>query len=165
MAAKRSPGAALPISVSISISTLPANDPCVRPSVRLSVRLPPPTTTQQLSNPAVMKPASARPGGGRVLGSAASGRRSLSPAITIAGSGRLSPSASSVSLNSEFGSLRDGDGMRVGSPASAGDLLVCPICSEEMVTLLQLNRWVFFSTKQMWQGDIRYQGKGKYDMI
>lgn len=97
-----------------------------------------------------MKPASARPGGGRVLGSAAAatGRRSLSPAVTIAGSGRLSPSASSVSLNSEFGSLRDGDGVRVGSPAamSTGDLLVCPICSEEMVTLLQLNRWVLFST-------------------
>lgn len=95
-----------------------------------------------------MKPASSRPGGGRVLGSAASGRRSLSPAVVIAGSGRLSPSASSVSLNSDFGSLRDGDGLRVGSPAatSTGDLLVCPICSEEMVTLLQLNRWVFFST-------------------
>lgn len=39
-------------------------------------------------------------------------------------------------------------GSRVGSPAAAstGDLLVCPICSEEMVTLLQLNRWVFFAT-------------------
>lgn len=100
------------------------------------------------SDSAAMKPASSRPGGGRVLGSAASGRRSLSPAVTIAGSGRLSPSASSVSLNSDFGSLRDGDGLRVGSPAatSTGDLLVCPICSEEMVTLLQLNRWVFFST-------------------
>lgn len=75
--------------------------------------------------------------GGRILGSAA-GRRSLSPAITSATSaGRISPSASSVSLNSDFGSLRDG-----GAPSvSGGDTLTCPICSEEMVTLLQLNRY------------------------
>ncbi|KAI5839351.1 hypothetical protein DFP73DRAFT_502140 [Morchella snyderi] len=73
--------------------------------------------------------------GGRILGSAA-GRRSLSPAITSAG--RISPSASSVSLNSDFGSLRDG-----GAPSvSGGDTLICPICSEEMVTLLQLNRHI-----------------------
>ncbi|RPB10603.1 hypothetical protein P167DRAFT_607133 [Morchella conica CCBAS932] len=73
--------------------------------------------------------------GGRILGSAA-GRRSLSPAITSAG--RISPSASSVSLNSDFGSLRDG-----GAPSvSGGDTLTCPICSEEMVTLLQLNRHI-----------------------
>lgn len=39
----------------------------------------------------------------------------------------------------------------MGSPAAAstGDLLVCPICSEEMVTLLQLNRWVPPTTRYM----------------
>ncbi|CUS09117.1 unnamed protein product [Tuber aestivum] len=79
-----------------------------------------------------MNTAGARPVGGRVLGSATSARRSLSPAISsVAGSGRLSPSASSISLNSEF-SLRDGE--------NEGGSMVCPICSEEMVTLLQLNR-------------------------
>ncbi|KAL2222653.1 putative vacuolar segregation protein [Thermoascus aurantiacus ATCC 26904] len=72
----------------------------------------------------------------------------------------LSPSASSVSLSSQA-SLRShissedltsrislenhngnhhGDASIAAAPAASGARLVCPICSEEMVTLLQLNR-------------------------
>lgn len=82
-----------------------------------------------------MNAAAARPSGGRVLGSATSGRRNLSPAVSsvAAGNGRLSPSASSVSLSSEF-SLRDGDvGSGGGGTSGAHGPMVCPICSEEMV--------------------------------
>ncbi|KAL7276163.1 carboxypeptidase Y-deficient [Rhizina undulata] len=78
---------------------------------------------------------------GRVLGSFAVAARSLSPAPR---SGRLSPSGSMLSLNSEY--AESSSSGFVGSPGrnaqgnENGSLLVCPICSEETVTLLQLNR-------------------------
>ncbi|EUC40435.1 hypothetical protein COCMIDRAFT_9698 [Bipolaris oryzae ATCC 44560] len=93
-------------------------------------------------------------GGGRVLGSG----RNLSPAaattITATPNLLLSPSESSVSLSSQTSNSpattaepRDDIGSRVlaaastPSPqASASTRLICPICSDEMVTLLQLNR-------------------------
>ncbi|RMZ89427.1 hypothetical protein DV736_g3336, partial [Chaetothyriales sp. CBS 134916] len=101
-------------------------------------------------------------GGGRVLGS---GRNISATVIAPAAAPKtasplpinvLSPSASTISLNSTEGSstpptLESQDiASRVsldhGPPnlsrpaAGADDRLVCPICSEEMVTLLQLNR-------------------------
>lgn len=90
-------------------------------------------------------------GGGRVLGSG----RSLSPAYPPRNSSLLSPSASTVSVSSSSStqpstdpqdissriSLDQSDGANGGSPATAaGARLACPICNEEMVTLLQLNR-------------------------
>jgi len=95
-------------------------------------------------------------GGGRVLGSGRSLAQSssapklgLSPRLDGA---FLSPSESSLSLGSQTSSTpvsfqdedimsnvakRDGPSIAV---ASAQSRLVCPICDEEMVTLLQLNR-------------------------
>ncbi|KAJ9193648.1 hypothetical protein DTO164E3_7740 [Paecilomyces variotii] len=94
-------------------------------------------------------------GGGRVLGSG----KSLSPAGPTPSPQTkpkvLSPSASSVSLNSQASasqfssetqditsriSLENGDNAISAAPAASGANLVCPICNEEMVTLLQLNR-------------------------
>lgn len=95
-------------------------------------------------------------GGGRVLGSA----KSLSPAVSIASpkskpNNVLSPSASTVSLSSQAStsqispefqdltsriSLGNGETSISAAPAAAGGVLACPICNEEMVTLLQLNR-------------------------
>ncbi|KZF23349.1 hypothetical protein L228DRAFT_282083 [Xylona heveae TC161] len=97
--------------------------------------------------------ASMRPGGHRrVLGSAA---RTLSPSAAIPVNSKnqtaLSPSTSSLSLDSQLShsplslepqdlgsrvSLGNGDSSRTASTAK----LICPICEEEMVTLLQLNR-------------------------
>ncbi|KAI9756543.1 MAG: hypothetical protein M4579_003802 [Chaenotheca gracillima] len=90
-------------------------------------------------------------GGGRVLGSAG---RTLSPPVGThqRNLSALSQSESSVSLNSQVSnsqvssetqdlssrvSLENGDNAAV---AGASSRLVCPICNEEMVTLLQLNR-------------------------
>ncbi|RJE21451.1 Vacuolar segregation protein [Aspergillus sclerotialis] len=90
-------------------------------------------------------------GGGRVLGSA----KSLPPSVSSPQSHILSPSASSVSLSSQASasqlssetqdltsriSLENGDTSISAAPAAAGAQLACPICSEEMLTLLQLNR-------------------------
>ncbi|KAK6386196.1 carboxypeptidase Y-deficient [Exophiala oligosperma] len=98
-------------------------------------------------------------GGGRVLGSA----RTLGPPVpppkptSPLPSHVLSPSDSTLSLNtSESGassppssdpqdiaarvSLDHGGPDLSAAAAAAGDRLVCPICNEEMVTLLQLNR-------------------------
>ncbi|KAF2456283.1 hypothetical protein BDY21DRAFT_348454 [Lineolata rhizophorae] len=110
-------------------------------------------------------------GGGRVLGSG----RSLSPAVpqhlqpqhqqhhgrsNSAALGPLSPSESSVSLNSQVSTpqQRDSPAMLAAdsrdlasqvqsleapdgaAAASASSRLVCPICNEGMMTLLQLNR-------------------------
>ncbi|MCJ1378629.1 carboxypeptidase Y-deficient [Xylographa soralifera] len=93
-------------------------------------------------------------GGGRVLGSG----RSLSPAVALQpkrNSSLLSPSTSSVSLNSSAStshtstepqdlssrvSLDQHDGAGAVLGAASTSRLVCPICNEEMVTLLQLNR-------------------------
>ncbi|OAP55657.1 Vacuolar segregation protein PEP7 [Fonsecaea erecta] len=105
-------------------------------------------------------------GGGRVLGSS----RTLGPpappapppkATTPLPSHVLSPSASSLSLNTSGSgnstppsfdpqdiasrvSLDHGapdlSAATAAAAAAATDRLVCPICSEEMVTLLQLNR-------------------------
>ncbi|KAI9819328.1 MAG: carboxypeptidase Y-deficient [Thelocarpon impressellum] len=92
-----------------------------------------------------------RLGGGRVLGSG----RNLSPAVAPharVSSMVVSPSASSVSLNSQLSTqptetqdLSSRVSLDQGDPALAGagpasTRLVCPICNEEMVTLLQLNR-------------------------
>ncbi|KAF2222773.1 vacuolar segregation protein PEP7 [Elsinoe ampelina] len=92
-------------------------------------------------------------GGGRVLGS---GRGLAPPAPSKPQHQRtgslLSPSESSVSLSSQTSSTpvstQDEDIMSkvaVGDQgpsalAAASSKLMCPICSEEMVTLLQLNR-------------------------
>jgi rabenosyn-5 len=101
-------------------------------------------------------------GGGRVLGSG----RSLSPAAAPAAivhpkrnSSLLSPSASTVSLTSSASTSHTSsepqdlvsrisleNEVPGGIPdaiaaASAASRLVCPICNEEMMTLLQLNRW------------------------
>ncbi|KAI9783497.1 MAG: carboxypeptidase Y-deficient [Candelina submexicana] len=92
-------------------------------------------------------------GGGRVLGSG----RSLSPAVPLQlqkHPGLPSPSPSSLSVSSQASrsqlTVEDEDlGSRVsldnGESAAAGvaaasSKLVCPICNEGMVTLLQLNR-------------------------
>ncbi|MCJ1478101.1 carboxypeptidase Y-deficient [Lambiella insularis] len=95
-------------------------------------------------------------GGGRVLGSG----RSLSPATALQpkrNASLLSPSASSVSLNSSTSTSHtstepqdlssrvsldqsDGAGARGVLGALSSSRLVCPICNEEMLTLLQLNR-------------------------
>jgi len=90
-------------------------------------------------------------GGGRVLGSG----RSLSPAYPPRNSSLLSPSASTVSVSSSSStqpstdpqdissriSLDHSDGGSAATAATAANpRLVCPICNEEMVTLLQLNR-------------------------
>ncbi|KAF2639511.1 hypothetical protein P280DRAFT_470159 [Massarina eburnea CBS 473.64] len=99
-------------------------------------------------------------GGGRVLGSG----RNLSPALSPQPPGQhrrnasrnaslLSPSESSLSLSSQTSNSpasttepREDIGSKVllgaqeNAPASASNRLVCPICNEEMVTLLQLNR-------------------------
>ena len=90
-------------------------------------------------------------GGGRVLGSG----RSLSPAAVIypkRNSSLLSPSASSVSLNSSTStshtsteahdlssrvSLDQNDGAGAVAVAAASSRLACPICNEEMVRLLK----------------------------
>ncbi|OJJ60546.1 hypothetical protein ASPSYDRAFT_42298 [Aspergillus sydowii CBS 593.65] len=94
-------------------------------------------------------------GGGRVLGSA----NTRTPAATLTSPQQrpniLSPSASTLSLNSQTSasqvstetqdltsriSLENGSAPIPAAPAAAGAQLSCPICSEEMVTLLQLNR-------------------------
>ncbi|EEH07000.1 vacuolar segregation protein PEP7 [Histoplasma capsulatum G186AR] len=95
-------------------------------------------------------------GGGRVLGSG----RSLNPAAptsSLQKDSRIhSPSPSSVSLNSQGAvsqmsvdtqdivsriSLENGDSSISRVAAAAGSSrLACPICNEEMLTLLQLNR-------------------------
>ncbi|KAJ5639148.1 uncharacterized protein N7484_007010 [Penicillium longicatenatum] len=93
-------------------------------------------------------------GGGRVLGtptalsSAPSSSPQPKPRV-------LSPTASSVSLSSQTSisqfstetqdltsriSVENGDTSISAAPAAPGAQLSCPICSEEMVTLLQLNR-------------------------
>ncbi len=88
-------------------------------------------------------------GGGRVLGSG----RSLSPAHPPRNSSLLSPSASTVSVSSSAStqpstdpqdissriSLDQSDGGNAAA-AAADSRLACPICNEDMVTLLQLNR-------------------------
>ena len=90
-------------------------------------------------------------GGGRVLGSG----RSLSPAYPPRNSSLLSPSASTVSVDSSSStppsteaqdissriSLDQSDGTNgTAAAAAANSRLACPICNEDMVTLLQLNR-------------------------
>ncbi|KAH3996429.1 hypothetical protein HBI56_137960 [Parastagonospora nodorum] len=95
-------------------------------------------------------------GGGRVLGSG----RNLSPAVAPTPPAQhrrnasfLSPSESSVSLSSQTSNSpastaepkEDISSQVLLAPsenaaASASSRLVCPICNEEMVTLLQLNR-------------------------
>ncbi|KAK7180970.1 FYVE zinc finger [Paraphaeosphaeria sporulosa] len=95
-------------------------------------------------------------GGGRVLGSG----RNLSPAVSPRppahhrrNASLLSPSESSISLSSQTSNspastaeARDDITSKVLLPgaenaaASASSRLVCPICNEEMLTLLQLNR-------------------------
>ncbi|KAE8353262.1 FYVE zinc finger-domain-containing protein [Aspergillus coremiiformis] len=94
-------------------------------------------------------------GGGRILGSA----NTLSPSTSTPSPQPkprlLSPTASSVSLNSQASASQfssetqdltsrislDNVGTSIpAAPAAAGAQLACPICSEEMVTLLQLNR-------------------------
>ncbi|KAK4972886.1 carboxypeptidase Y-deficient [Elasticomyces elasticus] len=92
-------------------------------------------------------------GGGRVLGSGKSlAPPSKQPANNI---GLLSPSESSVSLNSQASSaplsVQNEDlasQVALAGPgsaqaaAAASSRMVCPICNEEMVTLLQLNRHI-----------------------
>ncbi|KAL8780531.1 MAG: hypothetical protein Q9213_006427 [Squamulea squamosa] len=90
-------------------------------------------------------------GGGRVLGSG----KNLSPAAAALpprSTSLQSPSASSISVNSSISTSTDpqdlsarvsfdqGDDNNGVAAASARSTLVCPICNEEMVTLLQLNR-------------------------
>ncbi|KXG46589.1 Zinc finger, FYVE/PHD-type [Penicillium griseofulvum] len=90
-------------------------------------------------------------GGGRVLGNpSALSSPSPQPKPRV-----LSPTASSVSLNSQASvsqfstetqdltsriSIDNGDTSISAAPAASGSKLSCPICSEEMMTLLQLNR-------------------------
>ncbi|KAJ5511517.1 Zinc finger FYVE/PHD-type [Penicillium expansum] len=90
-------------------------------------------------------------GGGRVLGnpSALTSAPSPQPKPRV-----LSPTASSVSLNSQAASqlstetqdltsrisIENGDTSISAAPAAPGAQLSCPICSEQMMTLLQLNR-------------------------
>ncbi|KAI9668902.1 MAG: carboxypeptidase Y-deficient [Caeruleum heppii] len=88
-------------------------------------------------------------GGGRVLGSG----RNLSPAVIPhqRSSSLLSPSESSVSLQSQSSTQTSAETQDIasrvsldnGDPVVVADVstrLVCPICNEDMVTLLQLNR-------------------------
>ncbi|KAJ4289147.1 carboxypeptidase Y-deficient [Kalmusia sp. IMI 367209] len=95
-------------------------------------------------------------GGGRVFGSG----RNLSPAVSPQppahhrrNASLLSPSESSLSLSSQTSNspastteTREDIGSKVllggseNAAASASNRLVCPICNEEMLTLLQLNR-------------------------
>ncbi|KAJ5115759.1 hypothetical protein N7456_000107 [Penicillium angulare] len=93
-------------------------------------------------------------GGGRVLGTPTA--LSSAPSPSPQPKPRvLSPTASSVSLSSQTSasqfssetqdltsriSLENGDTSISAAPAAPGAQLSCPICSEEMVTLLQLNR-------------------------
>ncbi|PYH97383.1 FYVE-domain-containing protein [Aspergillus ellipticus CBS 707.79] len=97
-------------------------------------------------------------GGGRVLGPANARSPSAltpSPQPNNPRLLTLSPSASSISLSSQASasqfsseaqdltsriSLGNGSASIPAAPAAAGAQLACPICSEEMVTLLQLNR-------------------------
>ncbi|OGE50697.1 hypothetical protein PENARI_c016G12077 [Penicillium arizonense] len=91
-------------------------------------------------------------GGGRVLGnpSALASVPSPQPKPRV-----LSPTASSVSLSSQTSasqfssetqdltsriSIENGDTSISAAPAAPGAQLSCPICNEEMMTLLQLNR-------------------------
>ncbi|EKV16191.1 Vacuolar segregation protein (Pep7), putative [Penicillium digitatum PHI26] len=90
-------------------------------------------------------------GGGRVLGNP----RALASAPSPQPKPRvLSPTTSSVSLNSQAASqlsvetqdltsrisIENGDTSISAAPAAPGAQLSCPICSEQMMTLLQLNR-------------------------
>ncbi|CAG8186083.1 unnamed protein product [Penicillium salamii] len=90
-------------------------------------------------------------GGGRVLGNPSALAAAPSPQPKRV----LSPAASSVSLNSQTSasqisseaqdltsriSTENGDTSISAAPAAPGAQLSCPICSEEMMTLLQLNR-------------------------
>ncbi|OQO07088.1 hypothetical protein B0A48_07655 [Cryoendolithus antarcticus] len=92
-------------------------------------------------------------GGGRVLGSgkglAPPPPEPFHPPVT----GLLSPSESSVSLNSQASSTpastdhedlasRVALGEHGTTVAAATSRMVCPICNEEMMTLLQLNRHI-----------------------
>ncbi|EGP83938.1 uncharacterized protein MYCGRDRAFT_48386 [Zymoseptoria tritici IPO323] len=102
-------------------------------------------------------------GGGRVLGSGKGlAPPAPAPAISIPpkqvqatrNTGLLSPSESSVSLNSQASSTPITDHEDLTSrialdeqgsaqaAAAASSRMVCPICNEEMVTLLQLNRHI-----------------------
>ncbi|KAL2861148.1 putative vacuolar segregation protein (Pep7) [Aspergillus lucknowensis] len=93
-------------------------------------------------------------GGGRVLGSA-NARTPTTLSSPQPKPSILSPSASTLSLSSQASasqissetqdltsriSLENGSAPTPAAPAAAGAQLSCPICSEEMVTLLQLNR-------------------------
>ncbi|EAS34757.3 vacuolar segregation protein [Coccidioides immitis RS] len=95
-------------------------------------------------------------GGGRILGSGRSLNPTL-PSTSVNQPSKLhSPSTSSVSLNSQASasqlssdtqdlvsriSLENGDSsISRTAAAAANTYLACPICNEEMVTLLQLNR-------------------------
>ncbi|KAL8871850.1 MAG: hypothetical protein Q9174_002406 [Haloplaca sp. 1 TL-2023] len=93
-------------------------------------------------------------GGGRILGSG----KNLSPAAAALSTRHpsvQSPSASSVSVNSSvststdpqdinsrvsFDQVDDNGGSSRAAGSGAAAVLFCPICNEEMVTLLQLNR-------------------------
>ncbi|KAJ5347348.1 uncharacterized protein N7506_000601 [Penicillium brevicompactum] len=90
-------------------------------------------------------------GGGRVLGNPSALAAAPSPQPKRV----LSPAASSVSINSQTSasqissetqdltsriSLENGGTSISAAPAAPGAQLSCPICSEEMMTLLQLNR-------------------------
>ncbi|TKA45822.1 hypothetical protein B0A54_03507 [Friedmanniomyces endolithicus] len=97
-------------------------------------------------------------GGGRVLGTG----KSLAPPAPpnkqpVNNIGLLSPSESSVSLNSQVSSAPLSPSLQhedltaqvaldghasAQAAAAASSRMVCPICNEEMVTLLQLNRHI-----------------------
>ncbi|GAB7332580.1 hypothetical protein MBLNU13_g04357t1 [Cladosporium sp. NU13] len=94
-------------------------------------------------------------GGGRVLGSG----KNLAPPVTVKPqlrpSGALSPSSSSISLGSQTSSTpisteNEDITARVAldehgtaqAAAAASSRMVCPICNDEMTTLLQLNRHI-----------------------
>ncbi|KAI9371034.1 hypothetical protein BJX61DRAFT_535123 [Aspergillus egyptiacus] len=94
-------------------------------------------------------------GGGRVLGSANARTQAATLSSSQSKPSILSPSVSSLSLSSQASasqvssenqdltsriSLENGSAPIPAAPAAAGAQLSCPICSEEMVTLLQLNR-------------------------
>ncbi|KAL2818914.1 FYVE zinc finger-domain-containing protein [Aspergillus granulosus] len=94
-------------------------------------------------------------GGGRVLGSAKPRDLSATLSSSQPKPNILSPSASTLSLSSQAStsqissetqdltsriSLENGSTSVPAAPATTGAQLSCPICSEEMVTLLQLNR-------------------------
>lgn len=111
-------------------------------------------------------------GGGRVLGNGhnLSAEPSLAQvahkrALHIANTGLLSPSDSSVSLDSQISvtplSSQDEDlaarvALRSDHPVPntrANPSLVCPICAEEMVTLLQLNRHLDDNHRNLEEGE------------